>query len=174
MIKCIFENELHILKYMKETNKRKVKTYAFYILLTQAVGGLSAVLTKNGVENFKAVPKSILTPPDKVFPIAWSILYLLMALGAARVSLSNSLNKDNALSLYYIQLAINFTWSIIFFNAADYMFSLILIIMLLFMIIAMALSFAKSDKAAALLQIPYILWVSFASYLTYCVYVLNK
>lgn len=159
---------------MKSTTKEKIKTYSFYILLTQAIGALSAFLTKDGTERFKSVPKSPLTPPDKVFPIAWTILYLIMAIGASRVSLANKPNKDTAISLYYVQLSMNFAWSIIFFNYQNYGFALIWILLLLLVIIWMSVEFSHSDKTAGKLQLPYILWVSFASYLTYCVYMLNK
>ena len=151
------------------------KTYAGWILFTEAVGGLSGWLTRNGTKYFNEfVRKPPLSPPGIVFPIVWAILYLLMGIGAALVSL-NAHGKDRSISigLYLAQILFNFFWSIIFFNKEDYLFSLIWIILLLVLIIAMTVYFRRVSKTAAALQIPYIIWVAFAAYLNAGVLALN-
>ena len=156
--------------------KKSVKTYIISIAATLAVGGLSALLTRGSMENFEALNKPPLTPPGFIFPIVWGILYTLMAISLSRVLLSpaSADDKKSSLTLYIWQLAFNFFWSIIFFNFEAYLLSFIWLVVLLALIIAMTLSFAKSDKVAALLQIPYILWVIFAGYLNLGIYFLNR
>ena len=97
-----------------------------------------------------------------------------MGWGAAMVSL-NTRGKDRsiAIGLYLAQIMFNFFWSIIFFNREDYLFSLIWIILLLVLIIAMTIYFRRVSKTAAYLQIPYIIWVAFATYLNAGVLALN-
>ncbi len=156
--------------------KKSVKTYLISIAATLAVGGLSALLTQNSMETFKNLNKPPLSPPGFLFPIVWGILYTLMGISLSRVLLSPASSdvKKNSLQLYIWQLVFNFFWSIIFFNFEAYLFSFIWLIVLLALIIAMTLSFYKADKIAAYLQIPYILWVSFAAYLNLGIYFLNR
>ena len=118
--------------------------------------------------------QSALTPPAIVFPVVWTVLYALMGIGSARVWLSDeSPERTKGLSLYLFQLIFNFFWSIFFFNMEAYGFSLLWILGLWLLILLMICSFNKMDKAAAWLQIPYLLWVSFAAYLNYTVWKLN-
>ena len=156
--------------------KKSLKTYIVTIASTLAVGGLSALLTKNSMETFKALEKPPLSPPGFLFPIVWGILYTLMGISLARVLLSGASadEKKTSLTLYICQLAFNFFWSIIFFNFEAYLLSFLWLVVLLALIIAMTLSFLKADKPAALLQIPYILWVIFAGYLNLGIYFLNR
>lgn len=156
--------------------KKSVKTYVISIAATLAVGGLSALFTQNSMETFKALNKPPLSPPGFLFPIVWGILYTLMGISISRVLLSPASAdiKKTSLRLYIWQLVFNFFWSIIFFNFEAYLLSFIWLIVLLALIIAMTLSFAKADKAAAILQIPYILWVIFAGYLNLGIYFLNR
>lgn len=156
--------------------KRPWKTYAFWILFTEAVGALSGFLTRDGMELYKtAVKKPPLSPPSVVFPIVWIILYALMGIGAARVWLSGeSRERTVSLRLYVLQLAFNFLWSILFFNVEAFGFALLWLIALWALILWMILAFRRLDGPAARLQIPYLLWVSFAAYLNAGVWVLNR
>lgn len=97
---------------------KKGWTYAGWIALTEAVGALAGWLTREGTQLYRsAITKPPLSPPAIVFPIVWAVLYALMGIGAARVYLSApSENRSGSLQLYFIQLAVNFFWSIIFFN----------------------------------------------------------
>ena len=156
-------------------DKSKLKIYGIFLLITGAVGGLSALLTNMGMESYKAAEKPPLTPPDIVFPIVWSILFTLMAISAARVWLTdNSRMRNRSMLLYALQLFFNFVWSVLFFNFEAYGFAFLWLIVLWALILLMIIQFFKSDKIAGLLQIPYLLWVSFAGYLNYMVWMLNK
>lgn len=156
-------------------DKSKLKIYGIFLLITGAVGGLSALLTNMGMESYKAATKPPLTPPDIVFPIVWSILFTLMAISAARVWLTdNSRMRNRSMLLYALQLFFNFVWSVLFFNFEAYGLAFLWLIVLWVLILLMIIQFYKSDKLAGLLQIPYLLWVSFAGYLNYMVWMLNK
>ena len=152
------------------------KTYAGWILFTEAVGGLSGWLTRNGTKYFNEfVRKPPLSPPGIVFPIVWAILYLLMGIGAARVYLSPvSRARSRSLYLYLLQLAFNFCWSLIFFNFRAYGFALLWLAALWLLILGMITAFYEVDSLAARLQVPYLLWVAFAGYLNAGVWILNR
>lgn len=157
------------------TNKSKIKTYAVSLAIALITGSLSALLTNMGMDSYRAAEKPALTPPEIVFPIVWTILFILMGISAARVWLSpDSRQKAQGLRLYCLQLAFNFTWSILFFNLQAYSFAFIWLIILWLLILLMIISFSKSDKLAAYLQIPYLLWVTFAGYLNFMVWMLNR
>ena len=156
-------------------NKSKIKTYAVSLAIALITSGLSALLTNMGMDSYRAAEKPALTPPEIVFPIVWTILFILMGISAARVWLSpDSRQKAQGLRLYCLQLAFNFTWSILFFNLQAYSFAFIWLIILWLLILLMIISFSKSDKLAAYLQIPYLLWVTFAGYLNFMVWMLNR
>ncbi len=156
--------------------KKNWKTYAFWILLAEVVGALSGWLTRDGMKTYEqTVTQPPLSPPGWVFPIVWAILYALMGIGAARVYLAPaSNNRSRGLMLFLVQLVFNFLWSIVFFNLQAYGFALIWLLALWALILWMILAFRRVDKPAAWLQVPYLLWVTFAVYLTFGVWVLNR
>ena len=151
------------------------KPYAFWILLTQAVGGLSGFLTRDGVKHYTAqVVKPALSPPSMAFPIVWGLLYLLLGIGVTRIYLAPaSNNRSRALLVYLLQLGVNFFWSILFFNLRRYGLSLLWLLLLWGLILWMILLFRRVDRPAAWLQVPYVLWVTFAAWLNYGVWMLN-
>lgn len=150
------------------------RIYAFFIILCEAVGLVSGLISMMGMMDFDGVIQSDLTPPGILFPIVWTILYALMGISAARVYLSEeSLEQIKGLIVFFIQLAINFFWSIIFFNLQAFELAFWWLILLLVLIVIMIAFFWKTDKLSALLQIPYFIWVSFAGYLTYMTWMLN-
>lgn len=151
------------------------KTYLFWILLTEAVGGLSALLTKNSMELYNTmITQPALSPPAIVFPIVWSILYALMGFSAARIRLMpQSDAKKTGINLYVAQLIVNFFWSLIFLNAQAYSFAFFWLILLWVLVFLMIREFYKVDPLAALLQIPYLIWLTFAAYLNAGVWYLN-
>ena len=157
-------------------NRQSWKPYAFWILFAEGVGLLSGWLTREGVKLFNdAVQKPPLSPPAVLFPIVWAILYALMGFGAARVYLAPASNaRSRALLVYLLQLSFNLFWSILFFNLQNYALALFWLLALWALILWMIRSFFKVDKAAALLQIPYLLWVSFAANLNFGVWMLNR
>lgn len=156
-------------------NKTNWKTYAFWVVLAEAVGGISGWLTQAGTRYFSTnVTQPPLSPPALVFPIVWGILYLLMGIGAARVSLTPaSTHRSRGLNLFVLQLAVNFLWSPIFFNLRAYGFSFFWLLLLWSLVLLMIGSFRRADPAAANLQIPYLLWLTFAAYLNLGVWHLN-
>ena len=156
-------------------NQSKIKTYLLWILLAEAVGGLAGWLTREDVKIYTdSIAQPPLSPPALVFPVAWTILYALMGIGAARVSLApDSPQRSRALAVFGLQLGMNFLWSILFFKFQLFGLALVWLIALWGAILWMASTFAKVDKAAARLQIPYLVWVAFAGYLNLGVWVLN-
>ena len=152
------------------------KTYAYWILLTEAVGGLSTWLTREGTDIFNAtITQPPLSPPSIVFPIVWGILYALMGISAARIYLSApSPERSKGLNLYLTQLIVNFFWSLIFFNTQRFGFAFLWLLLLWVLVFWMILTFYKVDPLAAKLQIPYLLWLTFAAYLNLGVWYLNR
>ena len=146
---------------------RRKSTYVTAILIPLAVGGLSALLSRNGMAAYQTLEKPPLSPPGVVFPIVWSILYILMGISSAMIWCSESQEKPQALKLYAAQLAENFFWSIIFF-------AFCWLLLLLVLTAKMVKSFYQIDKKAAYLQIPYLLWLLFAAYLNFGVWMLNR
>ena len=142
---------------------KKLKAYLTFILVSLAVGGLSAFLTRNGMDVFDTVRKPPLTPPAIVFPIVWTILYILMGIGAARVYIKEP--DSSALPVFGINLFFNFFWSIIFFNMRSFCFAFIWLLVLYAVVLIMTVKFYRVDKAAGLLQIPYCVWLFIAAYL---------
>ena len=156
--------------------KSSWKTYAAWILVSEAVGALSGWLTREGTKLYnETIAQPPLSPPSIVFPIVWSILFALMGIGASRIYLAPASNaRSRSLFIFFIQLAVHFLWSILFFNFQAFGFAFIWLILLWLLILWMILSFRKVDKLAAWLQIPYLLWVTFAAYLNFGVWLLNK
>ena len=145
------------------------------IFISLGVGALSAFLTRNSMDTYEKYNLPILSPPSNVFPIVWSILFVLMGISAYIIYTSDASKKDksNSLFLYFLQLIINFLWSIIFFNLDLILIAFLWIILLWVVVLFMAISFYKIKPIAAYLQIPYIIWLSFAAYLNLGIYTLN-
>lgn len=152
------------------------KTYAIWILIAEAVGGLSGWLTRESTKLFsQTVTQPPLSPPMLVFPIVWGILYALMGISAARIYMApKTAERSKGLNLYIAQLVVNFFWSLIFFNAQAYGFALLWLVLLWMLVLLMILSFRKTDPLSAWLQIPYLLWLTFAAYLNFGVWYLNR
>ena len=155
--------------------KSKWKQYALWIGLTEAVGGISALLSRDGMKLYEAaVTQPPLSPPMWLFPVVWAILYALMGFGAARIYIAEpSTGRSRGINLYVTQLVVNFFWSLIFFNAQAYGLAFFWLLLLWALVALMTLSFYRVEKWAALLQIPYILWLTFAAYLAAGVWYLN-
>ncbi len=154
----------------------KIKAYIIGILIPLAAGGLAAFLTRNSMDIYQSIVKPELAPSAILFPIVWTILYILMGISSTIIfnSDAGANEKSGALLIYVLQLMVNFFWSILFFNQMAFLSSFVWIIILWVLIVAMIVSFYKINKTAALLQIPYLLWVTFAGYLTLMIYLLNR
>lgn len=156
---------------------KKIKPYIISVAIALLVGGLSALLTKNGMEEYQKVNQPPLSPPMIVFPIVWTILFTLMGISSAIIYEKGKYDDaeiSSAIRIYGLNLIVNFFWSIIFFNLGAYLFAFIWLLLLLVIIILMIVEFYKISKIAALIQIPYLLWVAFAGYLNFMIYLLNK
>ncbi len=126
---------------------------------------------------YSDINKPPLAPPSILFPIVWTILYALMGVGSVLVYNTagvSKLQKQNAWYVYFAQLAVNFFWSIIFFNLQAFLFSFLVILVLWLLILLMIIKFTEINKLAGLLQIPYLIWVTFAGYLNLMIYLLNR
>lgn len=142
-------------------------------LLTFFVGSFFNFFTMNNMETFKELSKPI-DVPGILFPIVWTILYLLMSISYYIISNSNDKQKDESKTIYIVQLIINSLWSLIFFGFEAYLLAFIWIIILLIAVIVMIVKFYKVNRLSAYLQIPYVLWIIFAGYLNLGIYILNQ
>ena len=158
------------------TQKQPWKTYLFWILLSEAVGIVAGFLTRDGTEVFNlTINQPVLTPPDIVFPVVWTILYALMGISAARISLQpQSEERSKGLKLFLAQLTVNFFWSLLFFNAQAFGLAFVWLIILWILVAYMISVFQKTDSLAANLQVPYLIWLTFAAYLSLAVWYLNR
>ena len=149
--------------------------YVLGILAVEAVGLLAALLTRSGTEYFAVnVTKPPLTPPAWVFPVVWTVLYALMGVGAVRIRQApESEPRSDSLNLFAIQLALNFFWPLVFFNARAYGLAVVWVLALWVAVLWMILKFRKVDTLAAWLQVPYLVWLTLATYLTLGVWILN-
>lgn len=155
---------------------RNWKVYGFWILLSELAGVLAGLISRGGMQAYMTmVEKPALTPPPIVFPIVWTVLYALMGIGAARIYLSpESPERNRGLTVFITQLIVNFFWPLFFFNLQAFGFALIWLVILWLLVLYMILTFYKTDKLAALLQIPYLIWLTFAAYLNLGVWLLNR
>ena len=155
---------------MKKINWKRL---IIIIIITFIVGSFFSFFTMNNMDTFKELKKPI-NVPGVLFPVVWSILYLLMSISCYIITTKDDKNKDNAIIWYGIQLVINSLWSLIFFGFSAHLFSFIWIILLLISVIIMIVKFYKIDKMASYLNIPYVLWILFAGFLNLGIYILNR
>ena len=156
-------------------NKPTWKQYLFWIGLSLGVGFFSGLISREGTLLYgEMLQKPPLSPPGWVFGVVWTILYTLMGISAAVVwAAPQTLEQSRGLNLFIAQLIVNFFWSPIFFNARAYGLALIWLLVLWVLVLLMILQFRKVDRSAAKLQIPYLVWLTFAAYLNWGVWQLN-
>ena len=142
------------------------------ILIPLAVGSFSALISGN-MSLYSTINKPAFSPPSIVFPIVWTILYVLMGISSYIIYSSDSADKTKALKIYALQLFFNFCWSILFFRYQLYLFSFLWLVILIVLICIMIKDFYKINPAAAYLQIPYLLGCIFAAYLNFSIYTMN-
>ena len=157
-------------------NKPTFRQYAVFIALSEAVGLLSGLLSRDGTALYsQLIQKPPLSPPGWVFPVVWTVLYALMGISAAGIwAAPKNQARSRGLNLFIAQLIVNFFWSPIFFNARAYGLALVWLLLLWVLVLLMILEFRKVDKTAAALQIPYLLWLTFAAYLNWNLWQLNR
>lgn len=144
-----------------------MKKFIIILLITFAIGGIPSLISGTSVEGLITPP---LFPPKILFPIVWSILYVLLTISCYRATKNN----DEPYVIYFIQMILNGLWTPIFFGLKLRLLAFFWLIALLISVIIMTIKFYKEDKLSGLLQIPYILWLSFAGYINLAIYLLNK
>ena len=150
----------------------KVKLYTKSIIIPVIVGGIVGLIILKSLD-YNSRQKPTLSPPSIVFPIMWTILYILMGISYGILD-SSGLNDKSIKLIYYVQLFVNALWSIFFFTLKWRLFSFLWILLLDVLVFVMIVEFYKKNKVSGLLQIPYILWCLFASYLNFVIYLLNR
>lgn len=146
--------------------------YIKSILVPLLIGGIVGFVVSDYMD-YSSFIKPNFAPPSILFPIVWSILYILMGISYGILK-SNSLTDNQIDTIYYWQLFVNAMWSIFFFVFKWRLFSFIWILLLIILVILMIKEFYKKNKIAGLLQIPYLIWIVFASFLNLAVYLLNR
>ena len=158
-------------------NKQKIKTLAISIAIPLLVGFTSAFITNNAMKSFSSLKQPPLSPPGIVFPIVWTILYILMGISFYFIIESDEIYKTNikrnCIIIYIIQLIVNFFWSIFFFNLNWFVFSFLWLLLLWILILMLILLSKKLNNISYKLLIPYLLWATFALYLNIGVAILN-
>ena len=137
------------------------------------IGGLSALIVGDNFRLFESVNKPPLSPPAFLFPVVWSILYVLLGTSYYLVKNQEDCNGEAITSVYILNLVLNFFWSIIFFNLRAYLAAFVWIILLILSTILLIKEFSSCRKIAGIMNIPYLLWLLFAAYLSFSVYILN-
>ncbi len=156
--------------------KLNIKLLIKSIALPLLVGLISGLLTRNAMQDFQTLVKPPLTPPSWLFPVVWTILYTLMGISAYLIQTSSAdpEAKSDALMIYRYQLIVNFLWPVLFFSFGWYLFAFAWILLLWGLVILMIWDFSKISKTAANLNIPYLIWLTFAAYLNGAIWWLNR
>ena len=146
-----------------------------FIVSAELAGVLSSLFAGSFRDFFIKYEKPPLLPNAGVFPIVWTILYAVMGVSAYLIYSSGKDRDDvkSALKIYWIQLFVNFSWSIIFFRFECLWLAVIVVLLLLALIVLMIKKFMDINTAAGYINIPYLVWVAFASYLTIAIAVIN-
>ncbi len=153
--------------------KIKLRPLIISISISLGLGILSGLLTMNSFNDYKNLNLPPLSPPSFIFPIVWTILYILMGISSYIIYTSNNENIHLALRIYDIQLIVNLMWPILFFNFKQYLLSFIWLVLLIILVTIMIIKFYKINKFSGYLQLPYLIWTLFAGYLNLGVYILN-
>ena len=151
---------------------KKIKIYIKSILIPVIIGGIVGLLISRFID-YNSLQKPPLAPPSVLFPIVWTILYVLMGISYGILE-SNELIDSKTKIIYYAQLLVNALWSVIFFIFKWRFFAFVWIILLDVLVTCMVINFYSKNKLAGLLQIPYLLWTLFATYLNFSIYLLNR
>ena len=155
--------------------KINIKSLVICIIIPLAVGGISALLTMGSMKDFAALDQPPLSPPGWLFPVVWTILYVLMGVASYLVleAPSSPESKKAAFKTYFLQLGFNFFWSIIFFTLGAYEIAFAWLVALLALIVLTTVRFFEINRVSGVLMLPYIAWVSFAGYLNLAISYLN-
>ena len=158
---------------MAAKTKEPKKVYLISIGIALAAGVISALVSMGKMEEYAALRQPPLSPPGWLFPVVWTVLFILMGISAARVYLNSPEKWPPALTTYAIQLILNMLWTPLYFALNLRLAAFVLLVILLVTVAIMTVQFYRVDKKAAYLQIPYIVWLVFAGYLNLATYILN-
>ncbi|MDD6275324.1 MAG: tryptophan-rich sensory protein [Clostridia bacterium] len=158
---------------MKTYEKKNLGRLILNLSLPLLYGAASALINMGSFDAYEQLNQPHFSPPSWVFPIVWTILYILMGISAYIVSDKGTEFPKRPLTVYIIQLVMNFIWPLLFFTFKAYFLSFIWLAVLSAIVIVMAVIFCRINKTAGLLQIPYIIWTIYAIYLNLGVYLLN-
>ncbi len=156
----------------------KLKEFLFFIL-SPIIPSFIISSFIDSKDTYSGLVQPSFAPPSTVFPIMWTILYILMGISSYIIYISEPQNSETnksrkiGLTLYFIQLFFNFIWTPIFFGLNQYLLSFFIILLLIVLLSLMIYHFTKVNKYAGLLQIPYLLWLIFAAILNFAIYSLN-
>ena len=151
----------------------KYKTVILQVVLALAAGGLASLLGGDTTALYEGLTKPPLSPPGWVFPVVWTALYILMGIAAGRVARSEDVDSGRAMTLYYIQLAVNVLWPLLFFRFEWITLAAVWLFLLTLAVFATWRQFRVIDSTAGWLLVPYLLWCLFALYLNVGFVVLN-
>ncbi len=152
---------------------KKILKVGLFIAIPLLIGGLSALITMGNMQLFDSINKPPLAPPKWLFPVVWTILYIMMGIASYFLYKADSEEGREALVLYGIQLFFNFWWSIIFFNLKAYWFAAIWLFTMWIIILILLIKSKKIDVRSFWLLLPYFLWTTFAFYLNIGIAILN-
>lgn len=153
--------------------KINYKKLILMIVFTFFIGGFFSFFIPNSRGFYASLEKPPLSPSGFIFPIVWSIIYILMGISLYIVSEYEYKKEENYL-IYIIQLVVNSLWTLLFFGFNLKFLSFLWILLLIVLVITMLISFYKTNKWAGILNIPYLLWLMFAAYLNFGIYILNR
>ncbi len=155
--------------------KKSIKTFAIFVLIPVILGFLSSFFVGDVGADYEMLFKPPLSPSSSIFPIVWTILYILMGIASYLVYTSDGPQDEvqSALSLYFLSLAVNVVWPFIFFRLDAYFIALLWLVLLLVLVVAVTKRFFAISKVAGILMVPYVLWLIFAGYLNLFIYLYN-
>lgn len=154
-----------------------LSVYAVSVAIPVAVGLFSAFITKEGMDVYTQIETPPLSPPSWIFPIVWSILYLLMGISCAMVWQRREGKAEQvreAYNSYVVSLVLNFAWSVLFFNARMFLVAFFVLLALLYYVLKTVRAYVAIRPLAGYLQLPYAFWVAFAGYLNAAIWFLNR
>lgn len=152
-----------------------LRPYLFFVVLALAVSGAAGAAARAGMDAYDLLTKPPATPPDRLFPVVWTLLYLLMGIAMGRVWRAGSGSaRRQATALWCVQLGVNGFWPVVFFLWQEHGAAFFLLAGLIALVLAMSAQFSRRDPEAAWLCAPYLLWLLFAAYLNLGVWLLNR
>ncbi|MGB3948792.1 MAG: TspO/MBR family protein [Bacteroidia bacterium] len=156
--------------------KKKSLLFVICIAIPLIAGGIAGYITKQEIESwYVLLKKPFFNPPNFVFGPVWTTLYLLMGYSFYRIIIHpNNNDKQQSILLFSSQLILNFCWSFLFFNSHLLIVALIEMMCLWASILIMIIHYKRIDRTSAYLNIPYLIWVSFAMLLNGAIWWLNR